>query len=67
MKITVKDFYAVICDDSQYRGKNDKHDPLLCAVLSSKEEAEKLMEHPVLKSCLCKHYIKKCIATVEYI
>lgn len=64
MKFTSKNFYALICNDRQYRSKKEKPDPMVCGVYSSKKEAQEAADG--VKDCLCEHYIRRCKVTVEY-
>ena len=64
MKIKRKDFFALICDDRKFRDKNEKPDPMLCGVFSTKQEARECGAQT--EGCVCDHYIKKCVVSVEF-
>jgi len=64
MKLTAKDFWVLICDDSKYAIKGKKVNRMVCGVFASKKEAQEVFD--TVKECLCKHYIKRCMVTVKY-
>lgn len=65
MKLTQKDFYALICDDWKYtrRTKGAKRNPMLCGVYSTEREA--LDCDKEVQECVCDHYIAKVLVTVK--
>lgn len=59
MKIKIKNYYALICDCSDYGEK----DFLVCGIYASKDEAKKVKEE--IKDCPARHKIIKINATIE--
>lgn len=66
MKLKRNDFWALICDDWEYRSKDakPKRDPMLCGVFASEKEALDCAKD--IKDCVLDHYIAKCGVRVEY-
>ena len=55
MTIKAKDYWVLLCDDSEY---NPKYDPMVCGVYASKKEA--LDAAGNIEECELKHSIEKC-------